>query len=134
MTLPKTLLIVAALVMVGCKKNEPLEYVSKSNSGDTVVIKDALFYTPNLARITVTNCLVSNGYPYGWVGKGSVLFNLEESVKGHRIEVIRGVEVVYKVFVPAKKLASSLDKISYEYSDAQFDSLTTSNNHGYRTE
>jgi hypothetical protein len=67
MTLPKTLLIVAALVMVGCgqRKYQRYEVTAKPidvNPRDSVFFKDAVFYFPEFIDGEYKSIDFSEGY------------------------------------------------------------------------
>jgi len=77
-------------------------------------------------KLIVSTCMVTNTGLYGYLGKGSALFDYSNCVRGYRIQVFNNDELVSTSYCPQHELQKYLEIIKYEMSIK--DSVITGSN------
>lgn len=66
-------------------------------------------------KIFVTNAIVSYaGKQFGYVSRGSILFEMGNSVEGKAIQARKGNDVIFTWYCPKEQLPDLLKKANYE--------------------
>lgn len=74
------------------------------------------FLRDDSIKITVSTASVSDAQSFGYVARGSVIFNVAELVEGYAISAIQFGEPILTVYCPAPELDNYIQRVKYELS------------------
>jgi len=110
-----TLAMLLLVAVFGCK--EPKAPVNKIvYKQDTASVINAVIENPEVEKIVILPAMVTDGGSFGYVSKGSILFDYSNCQKGYIIQVKLGDRVVSTSICPKYQLQKYLDIIKYEMS------------------
>lgn len=90
-----------------------ISYINVNLKLDTVIFKPTVPKSDSSLRIVVSSALISYAPPFGYVGRGSGLFTVNDQMEGYSVEGKIGDKAVMTSFCPKSELKKYIHLTRY---------------------